>query len=276
MASTITIQIVGAESDSRDVRFSEFITQLEAIKVALKETEVSIREGAKNFTPLDYRVVNLAHQSPSQVELEPITVKGNRDYADRILKTFTTELRRIRKHSRLVAKPEINRLIAYEEIGPRDKGHVDEVRIALQEKFAPRPVRRATVDKQFKEKLEKILGPDEITYGAVSGRLEYVNVHNTRNFRLYPPIGPRWLRGKFPDTLLPEIRKGLDRHVTIFGKLQFKGWDKHPYAIVAQSIDVHESEDELPTFNDLKGIAPNLTRDILSSDWVRKIRDEEW
>jgi len=278
MAATITIQIVGAESDSRDVRFSELITQLEAVKIALKETEVCLRDGAKTFSPLDYRVIDLTHSSPSQFELQPITDKGNRDYANRVLKTFTTELRRIRSRSRLIARPEINRLIAYDEIGPREKSHVDVVRIALREKRVTRPtvVREATIDKKFKQNLENILGPDEITYGAISGRLEYVNVHNTRNFRLYPLIGPRWIRGRFTEDLLPEIRKGLDRQVTIFGKLQFKSWDKHPYAMVAQSIDVHEPDNELPTFNDVKGIAPNLTGDLRSSDWVRKIRDEEW
>jgi hypothetical protein len=278
MADTITIQIVGAESDSRDVRFSELITQLEAVKVALKETEVCIRDGAHKFTPLDYRVIDLTHSSPSQFELQPIADKGNRDYANRVLKTFTTELRRIRSRSRLIARPDINRLIAYDEIGPREKSHVDTVRIALREKKrATRPVtREATVDKKFKQNLENILGPDEITYGAVSGRLEYVNVHNRRTFRLYPLVGPRWIRGRFTVDLLPEIRKGLDRHVTVFGKLQFKSWDKHPYAMVAHSVDVHEPDNELPTFNDLKGIAPDLTGNIRSSDWVRKIRDEEW
>jgi len=278
MAATITIQIVGAESDNRDVRFSELITQLEAVKLALKETEVCLQDGAKTFTALDYRVIDLTHSSPSQFELQPITEKGNRDYANRVLKTFTTELRRIRNHSRLVARPEINRLIAYDEIGPRKKSRVDEVRITLRERDVNRPIapRKATVDKKFKEKLEIILGPDEITYGAISGRLEYVNVHNTRNFRLYPLIGPRWIRGRFTEDLLPEIRKGLDRRVTIFGKLLFKSWDKHPYAIVAQTIDVHESDNELPTFNDVKGIAPDLTGSVRSSDWVRKIRDEEW
>jgi hypothetical protein len=278
MAATITVQIVGAESDNRDVRFSELITQLEAVKIALKETEVCLRDGQK-FNPLDYRVIDLTHSSPSQFELQPITEKGNRDYANRVLKTFTTELRRIRSHSRLVARPEINRLIAYEEIGSREKNHVDVVRIALREKHAARPVtvvREATVDKKFKQNLDDILGPDEITYGAISGRLEYVNVHNTRTFRLYPLIGPRWIRGTFNGELLPEIRKALDRHVTIFGKLKFKSWDKHPYAIGAEKIDVHEPDDELPAFNDLKGIAPNMTGDIKSSDWVRKIRDEEW
>jgi hypothetical protein len=278
MAATITIQIVGAESDSRDVRFSELITQLEAVKIALKETEIGLRDGAKTFAALDYRVIDLTHSSPSQFELEPITERGNRDYANRVLKTFTTELRRIRNHSKLVGRPEINRLIAYDEIGPRKKSRIHEVRITLRERNVNRPIapREATVDKKFKEKLEIILGPDEITYGAISGRLEYVNVHRKRNFRLYPLIGPRWIRGRFTEDLLPEVRKGLDRHVTVFGKLLFKSWDKHPYAIVAQNIDVHESDSELPTFNDVKGIAPDLTGDVRSSDWVRKIRDEEW
>ena len=279
MAATITVEIVGAESDNRDVRFSELITQLQAVKIALKETEVCLRHGVRVFTPLDYRIIDLTHSSPSRFELQPITEKGNRDYANRVLKTFTTELRLIRSRSRLVAKPEINRLIAYDEIGPREKSRVTVVNIALREKSVTRPdraVREATVDKKFKQNLETILGPDEITYGAISGRLEYVNVHNTRNFRLYPLIGPRWIRGRFAEELLPEIRKGLNRQVTIFGKLQFKSWDKHPYALVAQTIDVHEPESELPTFNELKGIAPGLTGDIRSSDWVRKIRDEEW
>jgi hypothetical protein len=277
MAATITVQIVGAESDNRDVRFSELITQLEAVKVALKETEVCLRRGVRKFNPLDYRVINLTHSSPSLFELQPITEKGNRDYANRVLKTFITELRRIRSRSRLVAAPDINRLIAYDEIGSREKNHVEVVRIALREKTRPvKIVREATVDQIFKHNLENILGPDEITYGAISGRLEYVNVHNTRTFRLYPVIGPRWIRGTFTGELLPEIRKGLDRHVTIFGKLKFKSWDKHPYAIGAEKIDVHEPDNELPTFNDLKGIAPNMTGELRSSDWVRKIRDEEW
>src|SRR5437762_2102207 len=121
MAATITIQIVGAELDNRNVRFSELITQLEAVKVALKETEVCLIGGEQRIIPLDYRVVDLRHSSPSTLELEPIVENGNRDYANRVLKGFTTELRRIRAHQRLIAKPEIHRLIAYKEIGPRPK-----------------------------------------------------------------------------------------------------------------------------------------------------------
>jgi hypothetical protein len=275
MAATITIQLVGAASDNGDVRFSELITQLEAIKVALRETEVSLLGSRQRA--IDYRVIDVRHNSPSTLELEPIIENIEPEEALRVMKGFTTELRTIRQKSRLITKPEIHRLEAYREIGPHENGKLEEVRIALREKnFKSEAETKATVDKKFKDNLQNILGPDEYTFGAISGRLEYVNLHNTRKFKLYPIVGPRWIRGTFREDLRTEIRAGVDRNVTIFGRLRFKNWDQQPYAVDAQKVDVHEEDNDLPSLNDLKGIAPNLTGGLRSDEWVRRLRDEEW
>jgi hypothetical protein len=272
MAATITVRLVGAESDNRDVRFSEFITQLDAIKTALKETETFIT-GAERHV-LDYKIVNLTHQSPSELELEPILPPGfNPLYADRILKGFTTELRRIRQQSKLIGRPDMGRLSAYREIGPKKKSHLAEVDIGLRHVTVQREAR---IDKQFKENLKHILGPDERMYGSISGRLEYVNMHSVRKFRLYPTIGPKRVNATFSEDIREQVRAGVDRYVTVFGELKYKTWDQFPYEVNAKKIDVHEADKDLPTLYDLKGIAPNLTGGLSSVEWVRNMRDEEW
>jgi hypothetical protein len=272
MSSRLTIQLIGSDADGNDVRFSELITQLEAIKAALKETESCIHDGSIE-RPLDYRVVDLKHSSPATFVLEPILDNRTAGYTNRVLKGFTTELRRIREQRRLIAQPEMSRLAAYRGIGRRPKSHIREVRIALQEGHA---TREAKIDQKFKENLKDILGPDIIANGAVSGKLEYLNLHNVRKFRLYPNVGPKRINGTFREDKRAAVRSGMDQYVTVFGKLKYKTWDDFPYEVQAEDIQVHEPDEKLPTFNDLKGIAPGMTGDLNSAEWVRRIRDEEW
>ena len=74
MAATITIRLVGAQTDGRDVRFSEFISQLEAIKTALKETEQFVHGQDRHV--IDYKVIDMKHASPSEWSLSPLCHKG--------------------------------------------------------------------------------------------------------------------------------------------------------------------------------------------------------
>ncbi len=255
MSSLLTIQLIGADSDGNDVRFSELITQLEAVKTALGESESCLSQGNVE-NPLDYRVVDLRHSSPATLVLQPIVENRTSQYTDRVLKAFTFELRRIRERQKLIQQPEMGRLTAYKGIGKKPQSHIREVRIGLQEGAT---VRQAIIDEKFKDNLKVILGPDIIAHGAVSGRLEYLNLHNTRKFRLYPIIGPKRVNGTFREEQRGVIRNGMDQYVTVLGKLKYKTWDDFPYEVHAEEIQIHEPDEKLPTFNDLKGIAPQMT-----------------
>lgn len=60
----ITITIKGSETDSGDVRLSEFLEQLDAIKEALRQTERVVSGNQEQR--IYYRIVGLSHSSPSQ------------------------------------------------------------------------------------------------------------------------------------------------------------------------------------------------------------------
>src|SRR5262245_7102683 len=63
----ITIRIQG---DSASVRLSDFLEQLEAIRIAFQHTNRVTRPDAKERPTLTYNVVDLRHQSPFAVVLE--------------------------------------------------------------------------------------------------------------------------------------------------------------------------------------------------------------
>lgn len=270
--SRITIQFVGSEFDQKDVRLEDFIDQLSRIKKALNEAEMSM--SGLEIASIDYKVVDLRHNSPSTVVLEGIQLNGNAPIFEpqEVSRYFASELRAIKNNAKLINDPELSRLEAYQKIGSRNlrrkNSVIEKVRIQVERKSV-------TIDKKFKENLQAIVGPDEESEGTVSGMLEAINIHNTNRFTLYPPIGPQRVQGTFPPHLRPKIKQGIECFVTISGKLKFKAWSDLPHAITATEIDIHEPDAELPNLSEMRGAFRGLTGDLNSAQFVDNLRHSE-
>jgi len=265
----LTITIVGARSDKQNVRFGDFLSQLNHIKRALKEMEIGISGG--NEASVDYKVVDLRHDSPATVVLEPVAANGVTDEAlmARIVTVFAAELRQIKRDGSLAIEPDLERLSAYREIGATADSKVDTVTI--------RSGRQAiTIDGLFKKKLEALIGPDEHAEGDISGMLDALNFHNTNKFYLYPAIGPKKITGTFAVGLRSLIKEAAGQYVTVTGRLKFKAWSPFPHGITARKIDIHDSEANLPTLTELRGAFAGVTGGLSSADFVDKLRDESW
>jgi hypothetical protein len=91
MAKRITIQLVGSSLDKEDVRLTDLIEQLKIVKKALLENERAITD----FPILDYKVVDLRHNSPATFVFEPVSMTGQPPplaYANQVLTDFSDEL----------------------------------------------------------------------------------------------------------------------------------------------------------------------------------------
>ncbi len=132
------------------------------------------------------------------------------------------------------------------------------------------------IDSYFTEKVEQVIGPDTFAFGSISGRLERVNLHNAHRFEIFPTVGPKRVVCLFKDPLLPKVKLALNSYVTVSGRLRYKMWDKFPHAIDAKDVDPHQADNTLPTFDELRGIAPRSTADMSAEDFVRLIRDANW
>lgn len=267
MSKRITIQLVGVLSDKEDVRLNDFIEQLKTIKRALREAELGL-SGQQEAT-LDYKIVDLRHNSPATVVLEAIEVRPPfmPRLRERVVSDFTNELRLIKNKKTLLYAPDMQRLSAYQDIGAQPNSNITKVRIGSARTLV-------TIDDRFQRNLNEIVGPDEFAAGSISGMLEAINLHNTNKFTIYPTIGPRKLSGTFDPNLRNKIKEGIGAYVTVRGTLRYKAWSPFPHGVRAEDIDVHEPESELPKLADLRGAFAGVTGDLNSAEFIDQLRNE--
>jgi hypothetical protein len=271
VANRITIQIVGDEMDRKDVRLDDFIDQLKDVKKALFENELAIT--GKDSPTIEYKVVDLRHSSPATVVLEPVpigqqTARMDAQFVRQVVGGFATELRSIKKNGELVRDPDLGRLLAYQKIGVQENNRISKVKIGVAG-------RTVTIDDVFKRKLEAIVGPDEFAEGTIEGMLEAVNFHNTNKFYLYPLIGPKRVTGTFRERLRPRIKEAIGSLVTIQGKLRYKAWSQFPHGVMAEVVDIHEPDSDLPTLTELRGAFTGSVGDLNSVEFVDQLRNED-
>jgi hypothetical protein len=269
MSKRITIQLIGA-ADAERLRLQDFLDQLETVKKALRETERSV--SGEDDSVLEYQVVDLSHASPFTVVIEAVPANGSPEapaLIPRVVKTFGDELRLIRTRGKLLRDPDLARLSMYQQIGVTKKNQIGKVMIKAGRS-------RVTVDETFKQKLDKIVGPDQLADGTISGMLEAVNFHNTNRFTIYPPLGPKRVAGNFPQDLRARVKEAIGSFVTVSGILRYKSWSPYPHGVVAREIDVHEPESELPTLSDVRGVLRGSTGNLNSAEFIDNLRHEDW
>jgi hypothetical protein len=274
MAARITIQAVGALEDNGDLRFAEFIEQLNAVRVALRHTERLVTGATE--AQVYYRVVDLHKASPATIVLEPRPIPAapdappTRDYSGPIVDTFFANLRHIMTQRTIPKNVDMLTVESYINLGVTVEKHVTELVIANAGE-------QVTIARGFKSAVEAALGPDEFCEGSVTGTLDQVNIHKgTRRFYVYPIVGPARVSCEFPPHLRDDVKRGLDNYVRVTGELRYKKFDPFPYAVRASGIESLPPEDKLPTLLDIYGIAPDATGTLSAEEFLASIRDDDW
>jgi hypothetical protein len=122
---------------------------------------------------------------------------------------------------------------------------------------------------QYVANIDKRLAKPVTAIGTLKGVLERINVHNTTEFYIYPPLADRGVPCRFPEELVELVRKALKRNVTVSGKLHYLPDSAFPQSVDAEAIEIHPRDCDLPTLIDLKGIAPDSTGGMPVLDYLR-------
>jgi hypothetical protein len=275
----ITVQIEGTPEENQYVTLSAFISQLEAVKAALKQTERTIT--GEEEPSVYYRIVGLRYSSPATVVLEAVSLASRphwkpkkkrslsrEDYSRPIVTRFFHSLKEIREKRQRPEKADLQLLQAYRNLTSALEKNVSRIKLTNSEEGVD-------IDRSFQAAIDEIIGPDELVEGSVSGTLEKLNLHNTTRFDIFPTAGPNQIACDFKPQLRSQVVKAVDKYVTVFGKLRYKRLEDFPYAIDAESIEVMPPENDLPTLFDIKGIAPDLTQGKGAMVFLEEIRDAE-
>jgi hypothetical protein len=262
----ITLRLRGLDEDNGDVRLNDFVLQLDILKKALSETQKLISD-----RPISYfKIVELRQNSPAQIVLEAVPTR----YEDEIqtqalIDKFFYSISEIDKgnypegftHETFDAYKDLTSL--------REKKRLTEIAIL-------RNGNEPDLLADFATNIEKIMGADEFEFGTYTGMLDAINIHNQNIFYIYPTSQLPKLKCTFSKEIRAIAISAIGKYVTVTGekRLKPKITDALPYEMHANEIEIHIDEDNLPDLKGLKGIAPGLTGDKSSEEFVRGIRNE--
>lgn len=128
--------------------------------------------------------------------------------------------------------------------------------------------------KTIANRIDAHLAEQEECYTTVDGMLEKANVHAGANvFTIYPNVGPDKIICHLNQNLVEKAISALRHRVAVSGIARYRKYSPYPYQIGVEEIEIFGREDELPSFDDLKGIAPDATGETSSEEFIRNIRD---
>lgn len=260
----ITLQI-RAFDGAGDILLSDFNKEVEAFARTLEHADVHL--SGRGRRTIEFRVIGL-HHSTATVEIGATPIEGEDDVRNTVADEFFSGLREIMEYARAPKNFTIGLVGALRDMAAPVGFGVAETLISWGD-------HSANISVAFKKRIQDVLLPDDVEAGDASGMMEMVNIHAKENrFRLYPIIGPSQINCEFDDDKLPSVKEGLGKYVIVSGTLYYRYGEKYPYRMDVANIEIPDDENELPTFADLKGVAPNLTRGVPSELFIRQVRDE--
>ena len=257
----ITLVLEGLPEDEGRIRLSTFVSELQNLSGALGKISRDADEG--KITAV-FDVAELSYNSPLRVVLAPNP--GSEHLASMVLERFKIVTRAVTDGSSL---------------DDFDADLLEDLR-ALARPVGSK-LKYATLiinDSQFElsdavtRRIDSALAMDEECVGFIEGRLDQINIHEgTNTFHVYPDVGPRKVSCRFPHSLLDEAVFAVGRRVEVNGILKYRHGASFPYTIAVTGIDAFPPEEELPTWEDLRGRAPDATGTLSSEAFVRELRD---
>jgi hypothetical protein len=124
--------------------------------------------------------------------------------------------------------------------------------------------------------LQELVGTHHKAFGSIEGRIELVSIHRSRRrFNLYHAITNKSIRCNLPEQLADVVfQAAQDRsRVIVSGLISYNAKGETISVAVNKPIRCLRLEHELPSPEKMLGIAPDITGDLSTEDYVRSLRD---
>lgn len=261
----ITVTIEADKAFEGHLRLSDFLATLKSLNRLVNKVDAQISEGKAQH---ELRVTRLSHNSPIVAELA-LSPSGSRKVSD----------------ARAVTARTLGVLKQVQSANVREYLGFDLVKTLVDlAKPVGKRIRRLVfesgketvdIDESFADRVRDLARTEDECFGEFEGKLEQINIHGGANtFRIYPYAGPTSVVCKFRDKELSKAKEAIGLHVCVFGLMKFQPMANWPHEIIVDDIEIYPPESELPSFENLRGIAPEATSDLSSEEFVRRLRDE--
>ena len=249
----------------REISIDSFIDSIQNSLEILQELDRAVSR--ERSGTIDWVVSGLGIGS-TYVEVESRVRSGNVDHASQITTQFADGIEHVQKQGTTPPFFSVDSMRHMRNIvrliGRKGMGGL---LVSLPD--IPREVH---LSREAEENLEALVGVHHKSTGAVEGRLELVSIHHPyRRFNVYHSVTQKSVKCNLPKEFERQVINSLGRRVIASGIVSYnvKG---EPLSVEVQKLRVLRSEDELPSIDDILGIAPDITGDLSTEEYIRSVR----
>jgi hypothetical protein len=262
-ATRITLVIEGPEKDGGHIRLEVFASQLRLLSKTLARADEVVGQGTRNT---HFAVVGLSHSSPATVELEQRVNRGKQDRRPQIVERVIREIES-------AERGEIHVDTDYKLLADL-RGLIAPVGDAIKSSLLKLNGSSIELTADIAKKIDVQLAEHESCIATFEGMLERINVHDDANiFTIYPDVGPNSVTCHFPVDYVETAVSAVKKRVAVTGLARYRKLTPYPYQIDVSDIEIYDPEDTLPSFDDIRGLAPNATGEESAADFVARFRD---
>lgn len=129
-------------------------------------------------------------------------------------------------------------------------------------------ISRKVVD--FIEEFREVESTEE--FGSVEGKLDAINIHNVFQCHVYAE-GQK-VAVEFEKDQLEAVKSALGSRVSVRGTITFSRQGR-PLRVAEAKIHRFLSDEELPSIDDMMGIAPDITGGMPTDQFIRTLRESD-
>lgn len=255
--------INGLPKDDGKIKFSDFLGRLQNWISALRKIDREVSNGinANNFI-----ITALSYTSPALVEVEPYQQDKELDTRIALSERFEHYIKNIQQET---IPPDINYDVL-EDI----QQIVKPVGKTIESVSLGTNGNDYELSKKTLKFIEYNLAGIDQCVGTIEGDLDQINIHRGINiFYIYPIIGPHKVKCHFPTNLTEDAKAAIGCQVSVSGTLKYRSKADFPHEIDVNEMEIFPKEDELPTLEDFRGLAPAITGKLSSEEFIRRQRD---
>ena len=129
------------------------------------------------------------------------------------------------------------------------------------------------VTQRISVNVDELINRFHVAEGSLEGVIEVVTLHEHTYFRIYDAIHGWGIPCYFGSDLLNEVREALGKRVSVSGLLRSDRLGK-PETMRVRSIRLFVDDEELPSVQQIRGIAKGMTGGKLAEDYLRELRSD--
>ena len=244
---------------------------LDSLLLILRESHYILQEldravSQRRDGTLKWMVSGLKHGSVA-VETESRVIRGQEDFGPQVARRFMEGIHTIQTEG---VTPAL--------FSPDSIASVNKIVRSLGTNGVPGlnltgADRDAELTGSASNKIQALVGVRNKSIGSVEGRLELVSIHTrARRFNVYHAIANKAVRCNLPGDMEEQVIASLGKRVIVSGMVSYNLVGE-PVKVEADRLRVLKEERELPSIADMLGMAPDITGDLSTEEYIRQLRD---